>query len=322
MRLFVLILALLLVACERSGPGGTADDPGRDPDLARPASYERRFAFVAGAQAAPIVAFYDFATLYDGVRILRTARGWFREDQRWNAFLNETWASDPIRAPWRLVPHGTFRIVAGEDEDVDVLIQRGAQSETRLEAGTPLAVASPDHGVQLGLRLAELQVGAERFAGAVLDAQIARVPAPEHRLRAPDPATATAGPETVVAANGADDSTAVHEPFAELFVTDGARLYLAVSRSPVGESYLWIRDDSVEHTLEGGTVVSAGLAGRWRIVAPREDLTGELESLGPALNPADVGPFAGLAEVFLVRGSVQLATERFPVFGLLWRSRD
>src|SRR5690606_11016948 len=303
MRLFVLILALLLVACERSGPGGTADDPGRDPDLARPASYERRFAFVAGAQAAPIVAFYDFATLYDGVRILRTARGWFREDQRWNAFLNETWASEPIRAPWRLVPHGTFRIVAGEDEDVEVLIQRGAESETRLAAGIPLAAASPDHGVQLGLRLAELQVGAERFAGAVLDVQIARVPAPEHRLPTPD--TAGARPDTIHDADGESAGTIVEDPDpgAELFLTDGSRLYLAVTRPPAGESHTWIRDSGVEHTWEGGQVEPAGRSGRtdrWRIVAPRDDLAGELESLGPALSPADVGAFAGLVDVFLV----------------------
>ncbi|SRR5690606_30445253 len=324
-RLLLLISLLLVVApaCDRpardAAPAGAEDETG--PLAAHPpAAYERRMLFLAGPEARPVVALFDFATLDDGAGLHRAARAWRGEAGGWDSVLVAAWEDAPARAPWLIVPNGPFRLLVGDDGEVEALVYRGERSELRLVPAPEFAAWSRGRGAQLRLRSARLVQDGARTPGVLLDVQLAR------EL----PQVAASGP-----ASGTDSaaSSAPHARttiYDEAYVTDGEELHVVLTGAPGAGDVLWVIAGPEERVVEGARLEDGAeedertraANGVWRIAAPDAALEGELRvegrplelGAGDALRPAPVA-------LFLVRGWVELRGVRRPVYGLLRRGQ-
>ena len=329
-RLLLLISLLLVVApaCDRpardAAPAGAEDETG--PLAAHPpAAYERRMLFLAGPEARPVVALFDFATLDDGAGLHRAARAWRGEAGGWDSVLVAAWEDAPARAPWLIVPNGPFRLLVGDDGEVEALVYRGERSELRLVPAPEFAAWSRGRGAQLRLRSAQLARDGARTPGTLLDVQLAReLP----RAPAPPGATAASGPAAApdsVAATATDA-----QPYDEAYVTDGEELHVVLTGAPDAGDVLWVIAGPEERVVEGARLEEgAAQGGRtrvrgpvWRIAAPDAALEGELRAEGAPLELA-AGDAVGPAPValFVVRGWVELRGVRRAVYGLVRRGQ-
>jgi len=324
-RLLLLISLLLLVAtaCDRSARDADPAAQGADIDslAARPpAAYERRMLFLAGPEARPVVALFDFATLDDGAGLHRFARAWRGEAGRWDSVLVATWEDAPARAPWLIVPHGPFRLLVGDDGEVEALVYRGERSELRLVPAPEFAAWSRGRGAQLRLRSAQLARDGARTPGVLLDVQLAReLP----RVAA----SAAPSARDSAASTAAHAETTVYD---EAYVTDGEELHVVLTGAPGAGDVLWVIAGPEERVVEGARLEEAAAASTrtrgasvvWRLAAPDAALEGELRAEGQPLE-LGVGDALGPAPValFLVRGWVELRGVRRQVYGLLRRGK-
>lgn len=328
MRRILLLISLLLavgVACDR--PANDADraagkgDAG--PAAARaPAAYERRMLFLARSQDRPVVALFDFTTFDDGARLHRAVRAWRGEgDRGWDSVFVAAWEDEPVRAPWLIVPHGPFRLLVGDDGEVEALVYRGERGELRLLPAPEFAAWSRGRGTQLRLRSARLVQDDAHTPGVLLDVQLAReLPRGNARGRAAsatDPGTSGASPARALL-------------YDEAYITDGEELHVALTGAPGADDVLWVIAGPEERVVEGARLEDGAVENDdprepnavWRIAAPDAALEGELRAAGRPLELATsdaLGP-APVA-LYLVRGWVELRGVRRPVYGLVRRGK-
>lgn len=316
-RSILLALVLLAPACENGPPWAGGNAPiteDETPDLGA-AAYDRRLLFLAPDDAGPRAAVFDFVILSDSLGIRRGVRARV-VDGDWRPLMDAGWEMEPMREPWRLVPHGPLTLVVGETGDLGAVIHR--DSATRLEIGPVLAEHSPDVSTQLVLRGARLVQGDETVSGVLLDAQLGRAVSPAAVPRAgaiPDTA-----PDSV-----APSPTPIARPGAEALLLDGEGWY-AVLATAAGGDLAWIRsagqDDVREATRLEPTAWSRGSVSTqvptaWRIVSPTGQLTGELTARATdRLRLQGPGGLEMLAYA-LVNGWVEDRAARREVFGLV-----
>lgn len=330
-----LLLCLAALAGCEDGPPWGSDAPGQttiDRDVFGPrAAYDRRVIFLGAGDELPTAAVFDFATLSDSAGMRRGVRARLVDGAEWIPLLDAGWVMEPMREPWRLVPHGPLTMVVGDEGDIDALLFRG-DVEVRLEPGIALAEYSPDAGTQLLLRQGTLQLGGEPVPGVLLDAQLARA-VTRSDLAAAAPAGEADDTATEAAPPGAQagDSAAAGNPSpgarqgAEGFLLDGNGYYVVVASSADGE-FAWIRtgarDDvrrparleptEFETYREGG--VQAPVA--WRIVSQGAALSGELR-VEAADRTMLEGREAALLGYAIVTGYVEDRGIRRNVYGLI-----
>src|SRR5690606_969398 len=176
LRLLLLILLIAAHACDRPARDAAMDGAGVEADslAARPpAAYERRMLFLAGPAARPVGALFDFATLHHGAGLRRAARAWVGRTDGWDSIFVATWDTEPVRVPWLLVPHRAFRLLVGDDGEIEALVHRGDR-ELRLVPAPHFASWSRGRGAQLLLRSAQLVRDGTSTPGVVLDVQLGR----------------------------------------------------------------------------------------------------------------------------------------------------
>lgn len=250
----MLILAAVLAApgCERGAtPDASTGDAPRAA-LPAPALYERSLVFV-GHGDEPVGAVLDFSVLDSGSVVVRTVRGWLG-GEAWTSVAEEAWRMEPMRDPWRIVPHGPLRLVAGDDQRIEKLILEREVAPLRLAPGADLAAATPSPTLDYILRRARLGIGGEEHTGVLLDVQRVRALA--------DTIAARGGDEAIVLTGDADEAVVL-----------------------VGGQATWIPRDGRSRTVEGVQLIPAGPA-RWRITTPRGILVGELAVVAGAAGPA------------------------------------
>ncbi|HEX6938911.1 MAG TPA: hypothetical protein VF158_05825 [Longimicrobiales bacterium] len=292
MRAIILLLVLILTSCDRAeGPDAATVSGGpRGDDTV--ASYDRSFLLLSLRADTPVAAVLEFSAVEGPGAIRRTAGAWLARDGTWVRLLEQAWDAAPMREPWRLVPHGPFRLVAGEGDEIEALIHRADSTGFRFEPSAALAEWGVGDAVQLRLRRGALDLGRESFVGIVLDLQTG--------------APVTQAGEAEVA-----------------FVTDGMRSNLIVARGVDGRTAAWLRREA--ETLSWEAVTLARIGGgaargeptRWRITEPTGDLSGELRVEGEPVTIQDTASAAGGARGVLVRGWIEARGERRDVFGLL-----
>ena len=312
------MLAVLLVtapACENGPPwggGGAGSGDDATPDFGPTAAYNRRLVFLGPGAELPTAAVFDFTALSDSLGVRRGVRARLVDGTRWRWLLDEGWAMEPMREPWRLVPHGPLTMLVGEGGDLASLLLRDTVA-TRLQLGATLAEHSPDVGTQLVLRSARLSVGDESVPGVLLDAQLGRAVNPERVAR--DTAT---GDTTL-------SPTPIARPGSEaLLLNNGG--YYAVLTTAAGGALAWVRnagrDDvregtRLEPTAWGTTSDGVQVPTAWRVVSANGEMAGELESESSDALVLE-GP-AGLQALsyILVSGWIEDRTVRRDVFGLV-----
>lgn len=130
------LLAAASVAC-----GGTESTPQRSPDTPeatepgnfRGRVYERNFVFTTlSGDSAFLVPWLITAETRPGA-VDRQARGFLARGNSWENFYNETWETPPSRAPWRIIPHGSLRLVVGDGDAVEGIIFSEGPRQLELE---------------------------------------------------------------------------------------------------------------------------------------------------------------------------------------------
>src|SRR5690554_2305322 len=114
MRTIILLVLLLLVACDRSERPGSAATNSRSGREGTAATYDRSFLLLSLRADTPVAAALEFTAVEGPTVIRRTAGAWLARDRTWMELLEQAWETEPMREPWRLVPHGPLRLVVGE----------------------------------------------------------------------------------------------------------------------------------------------------------------------------------------------------------------
>lgn len=294
MRTILLLVLLLLAACDRSERPGAAATNGRSGREGTAATYDRSFLLLSLRADTPVAAALEFTAVEGPTVIRRTAGAWLARDRTWMELLDQAWETEPMREPWRLVPHGPLRLVVGEGNEIEALIHRAESTGFRLEPSPPLAEWGAGDAVQLRLRRGTLSLGRESFVGLLLDLQTGA------------PLTQPGEAEVV-------------------FVTDGQSASLVVARGADGRTGAWLRRDTEALEWDRVTLTpipaegaGPGAApGGWRIAEPTGSLLGELDIQGEPVTVQDPTGLAGGTRTFMVRGWISVRGDRRDVFGLL-----
>lgn len=341
-RLSIVLLPLLLLACEGGPPWdrGPDEDPDADRDVFGPtAAYDRRLIFLGPGEELPTAAIFDFAALSDSSSLRRGVRARLVDGQEWVPLLDEGWEMQPMREPWRLVPHGPLKVVVGDAGEMDALLLRG-DVELRLEPGASIAEYSPDAGTQLVLRQGRLRLGTEPVTGILLDAQLARAVSPAaaragfadtaaaDSAAAPGADTGSAGSET----GGADETPAVADPAptarpgAEGLLLDNSGYYVVFAPSAEGDM-AWVHAGGRDDVRRGARLVpfewetlrESGVEAptAWRVSSPGEALGGELRAQAADRALLEGGADPGVIGYVIVTGWIEDRGVRRNVYGLI-----
>lgn len=269
--------------------------------------YERFFTFVSGEgagggeDAMPLIIPWLFtaATGADGVR--RSARGWIGRSGAWDAFQEERWTTPRSRAPWRILPRGSMRIVVGTGDGVETLIFREGDRWLELSPGPPVAEWGDPRGSTYSVSRGEARVAGTSVPGTVLDIA---------RARRRDAA----------------------RPGDWAFLVGGDTLQLVLSaprEGPVRDSLYaaWLRSgprerrwDSVVVRWEESRAYEAARRNvpvRWRIRAREPSLALDLDVLSSRLAAAGGGgPVLAVEALFAVGGVIRSGSDSARVTGL------
>lgn len=310
-RRLALAAVLVLGACQGDLPWMNDDEAGPGPgaDETPPSSFDRRFLFLPEAGASPITAIvFDFGVLHDSEATRRTARV-LLADSAWSLLMDEAWRMDPMREPWRLVPHQSLRILVGETGDVEALRLDG--DSIRFLPGPTLAEYAPDGATQFQLRDAVLQLDSVRLQGVLLDLQSAR---PLDEADSPPPRDL------------ARTDTAPASPVgytADALVLDDAGFRMVIGHSATGP-IVWLHHPQWQDVWDGAALAPAeyGLAqpaGRtvpiaWHLILASGDTAAELRVAGTDYATGTDDRLHGAA---LVRGWIEISGERRDLRGVL-----
>ncbi len=337
-----LLLAALLAgsACDRPAAvrtTRTARTAAARPDFGPTAGYDRVFVFLGPGTEMPAAAVFDFTTLSDSSGVRRGERVRVLDGRDWIPLLDEGWRGDPLREPWRIVPHGSLKLIVGDGGEISALAV-GGDPDVRLEPGATLAEDSPGAGTQLLLRQATLRVDGGTVDGVVLDAQLGR-PVPEGLARdlarlaarsdsATEAALSQGGPSAVPGPD--EDGTAIAWAGAQAFLLDNTGYYAVFVASADGD-VTWIHDvdhDDVRRNArleptawEDFRAASVQFPTAWRVSAPGEELAGELRA--EAADHTVLRDLPGLSALgyVVVSGWIEDRGLRRGVFGLVRQVR-
>lgn len=180
----LLLLALAGGGCDRVGapgpPEDAADAAGAAPALAL---YRREILFLpqdSGGSAAALAAQVRPAEN----RALRSTHAWLRRGGEWTPLLQDQWDAAPLRQPWRILPHGTLRVLVEDGGELESFIFGRAADATRLNPGPLAAEWTSGPEARVLLREGELLVGGTGAPGLVLDVELGAPALPAARIGA------------------------------------------------------------------------------------------------------------------------------------------
>lgn len=261
-------------------------------------TYRRTVVFMDTSGDSPMFVPWDFVNRVEAGGIARSTRGWLGRAGEWRLFVEEDWTTEPTRAPWRIVPRGSARLVVGLEDALRELYFREGLRDLSVRPGEIVAEWSGQRGDAYRLLAGTALLAGAETQGLVLDAFTAR-------------------------ATGADE-------FTELaLLAGGDRLQLVIADAEGADPYrAWARYDSEEHSWPEVEVVwqetrTFERARRevpvvWRISSGDPALSGEFEAVSSHQHTLDgtraILPVLGVYEI---RGHVNIETERIDVEGFL-----
>jgi len=264
--------------------------------------YERKFAFISEEADSLVVIpwFFGARTMPEGVE--REVKGWMLRNGGWDAFQEDVQDTPSTRAPWRILPTLTTRIVAGGDDLIESIRFQEAGRRLELGLGEMLADWSGAGGESVRFFAAGSTTPTQDLEGVVLDLRRSR--------RAVDPS-----------------------PGEWLFLVSGNNFQLFLDHPDAVEqgeatARAWSRVDFLDRrwpevTVEWTELRAFERARRdvpvaWRFSTPGREISGELEVGAVHLQALEEeGPILPVEGLFEVRGEVQMEGRAFPVVGLL-----
>lgn len=334
----VLPLLGLSAACDGPPPWATdtqEEAPSTRSDFGPMAAYERLLLFVGPGEEVPTAAVFDFAAIRDSAGFRRGVRARLLEGEEWAPLMDAGWEMEPMREPWRLVPHGPLSVLVGDEGELDALVYQ-AEPAVRLDPGAVLAEYTPDGGTQLVLRQGRLRIGEDAFAGIILDNQHGRP-----LRRAPETASTAgdtlAGPERErdepttadTASNDADASSANASPSArpgvEGILLDNSGYYAVFAPSGNGE-LAWLQVGGQSEVRRGTRLEAAEweqgddperVPVRWTVSSPEGALAGDIRAVSGSHIALPARADVTALDYVVVAGWIQDREVRREVYGLI-----
>lgn len=307
-----------LVAAALAACGAPQGEPEPTPEAApevtagnfRGRAYERNFVFttISGDSAFMVPWLMSAQTRAGGVQ--RRARGLLARGLNWDAFFDQRWDTPPTRTPWRILPHGSLRLVVGDGEAVESVIFAEGQRQLELDlGGGPLMEWTGMRGQVYRLIDGAAYLSDQRIPGVILDMS---------RVHAADD-------------DGQGDWA---------FLTSGDSLQLVLENPTAappgteGAYRVWARLDFRDLQWRSVTVdwaeVSAFQPARqdvpvsWTLTSadPDSPLEGVLQVQSAQIQAGEgSGPFLPVDAVFQVAGTVRVEGMTYPVRGLFRHTR-
>jgi hypothetical protein len=314
-RLSPTILALVAavgLGCDvpETAPADGPEAPGAAPPSGNFGGriYERTFVFTTldGDSALLVPWFIGARTRPGGVD--RRARGWLLRGSTWEAFYDESWATAPTRAPWRILPFQTLRLIVGESDAVEGVIFSEGARQLDLELTSPLIEWAGARGQTFRVLEAAVYLSDQRIEGAALDMTRAR--------RVEDGALGdwaflTSGDSLQVVLESSDststEGTGTYHGWARLDFRDLQWPSLTVDWAEVRGFQPSRRDVPVSWTI---TSEDAGVDGVLQVQSAQIQAG---EGTGPLL-PVDA--------LFMVSGTLSVDGVTYPVRGLFRHTRS
>lgn len=316
MRFRLLVSAALLVpalagcGADEPVPQPAADIAG-DTATSAPAPtrrYERHVTFLASrSDSAPAVVWLlDAASGADGVA--RTAEALLLRGGAWERFLDESWATPPTRAPWRVLPHGPMRLVVSETEALERLVYSAAPRELEVVLDETLVDWTGRRGETLRLSAGGLLLGGVTLPGYVAD--LARTAEPG----------ASPGGDWAFLVSGDSLQLILHA--SSQGPGTGENLFQGWARLDFRE---WIQPDLSVTWEETRSFERARrtVPARWALADPGGLWDGRLEVVTSWLEAGEgEGPQLPVDAVFEVQGVVTIEGVEYPVRGLFRHTQE
>ena len=177
--LLLLAAACLEVPTHQARPP-LPDDPGPEPPAGAPhagaigTTYHRTLLYTNQSSDSAMYVLWDFANRVESDSIHRSVRGWMAREGEWRLFLEDEWATVPVRAPWRMLVRAPARLLVGDDEVWQELRYAYSLRDLSLQFGGAVSHWPGQRGEAYTLRRGLATLGGVESEGLVLDAFTAR----------------------------------------------------------------------------------------------------------------------------------------------------
>ncbi len=308
--ILALLASALLAACGEAAPDPPAEPAGRGPDASASdvtPTYERSWVFAGFTGDSTFLVPWIMRTTAGADSVVREARGWLGRRGTWDAFYAERWTTPPTRAPARMLPHGSMRILVQDGDVVDGIIFGDGARRLELAFGDVEATWGGPRGEVIELVRGVAYLADQRVEGVI--AHMAR-------------ASAGSG------VPGGD--------WALLVSGDSLRLVLAADVEHGGDTepvYRGYAETATEERLSTEVrVVWTGMEAfpparrdvpvAWRLSTADNSLRGELTVLSSYIQAGTgPGPLLPVRALYEVTGAVSTPDGSFPVRGVLVHER-
>ena len=182
----VLLLTLVapLASCLEH-PGQQAspplpDEPGPAPPADAPhaaaigTTYRRTLVFFNASSDSTLLVLWDLANRVEADAIQRSARAWLARDGEWSLFLDDEWATPPVRGPWRVMVRNPARLFVGMNDAWSELSYAHGVRDLSLRIGAVVSRWSGQRGETYRLLRGTATLAGVEADGLVLDAFTAR----------------------------------------------------------------------------------------------------------------------------------------------------
>ena len=279
-------------------PTATTGDDEAAPGAAVGTTYRRTIVFMETSPDSSMFVPWDFVNRVETDGIRRSTRGWLGRAGEWRMFVEEDWTTELTRAPWRIAPRGSARLVVGLDDALTEIYFREGLRDLSVRPGEVVAEWNGQQGETFRLLAGTAVLAGVETRGLVLDAFTAR--------------TTDADGVTELALLAGDNGF-------QLVMADveGLGPYRAWARTD-SESYSWTEVEVAWQETRTFERARRDVPVLWRIDAAEPDLSGEFEAVSSHLHTLEgTGALLPMFGVYEVRGHVDLQTERIDVRGFL-----
>jgi hypothetical protein len=313
-RLLPTILTLVAavgLGCDvpETAPAEPPQSPGATPPPGnfRGRIYERNFVFTTlGGDSALLVPWFISARTRPG-GVDRRARGWLLRGSTWEAFYDESWGTPPTRAPWRILPFQTLRLIVGEGDAVEGVIFSEGPRQLDLELTSPLIEWAGTRGQTFRLLEGAVYLSDQRIEGTALDMSRA------HRVEVGTPgdwAFLTSGDSLQVVLEHSDttsyDGTGTYHGWARLDFRDLQWPSLTVE---------WAEVRAFQPSRQDVPV-------SWTITSEDGGVDGVLQVQSAQIQAGEGdGPLLPVDALFMVSGTLSVDGASYPVRGLFRHTR-
>ena len=176
------LAAVAAILCASCGGGTDESPPGSEGDRVAPegipaadavppgTTYQRTIVFAETSGDSALLVPWHFENRVEADAVHRSVRGWLRRAGQWRLFMEDDWTTDPTRAPWRIVPRVSARLIMGPGDALEEIYYREGVADLSLRLGGTVAEWSGQRGAFYRILEGSVRLADVETEGLVLDA--------------------------------------------------------------------------------------------------------------------------------------------------------